>query len=63
MIDGVLSADTKDEIEAHLDPHIKRDSVLCSDGAWVYVGVAEKTKCDHQRLTFWRNSTSNFASL
>ena len=31
MINGVLSADTKDEIETHLEPHIKRDSVLCSD--------------------------------
>jgi transposase-like protein len=50
MIDGVLSADTKDEIETHLEPHIKRDSVLCSDGAWAYVNVAKKTNCDHKRL-------------
>jgi hypothetical protein len=50
MIDGILSADTKDEIEAHLKPHITKNSVLCSDGAWAYVNVAKKTNCDHKRL-------------
>jgi transposase-like protein len=50
MIDGVLSADTTAEIETHLEPHITKDSVLCSDGAWAYVNVAKHTKCDHKRL-------------
>ena len=55
MIDGVLSADTKEEIKAHLEPYIIKDSVLCSDGAWTYVDIARKTNCDHKRLISSKN--------
>ena len=50
IIDGVLAADTTAEIKAHLEPHIIKNSVLCSDGGWAYVSVAQKMKCDHKRL-------------
>jgi transposase-like protein len=50
MIDGVLSEDTASEIESHLKPHIIKNSVLCSDGAWAYVNIANLTNCDHKRL-------------
>jgi transposase-like protein len=55
MIDGVLAADTAAEIKAHLEPHIIKNSVLCSDGAWAYVDIAKKTNCDHKRLISSKN--------
>ncbi|CAG20339.1 hypothetical transposase [Photobacterium profundum SS9] len=50
MIDGVLADDTASEISSHLEPYIVKDSILCSDGAWAYVSIAEETNCDHKRL-------------
>lgn len=50
IIDGVLAANTTAEIKAHLEPHIVTNSILCSDGAWAYVDIAQKTNCDHKRL-------------
>ena len=55
MIDGILSEDTASEIQLHLEPHIKGNSVLCSDGAWAYVNIAKTTNCDHKRLVSGRN--------
>ena len=55
MIDGVLSADTANEIKTYLEPHITKNSVLCSDGAWAYVSIAKNTNCDHKRLISGKN--------
>ena len=46
----VLAADTALEIEANFEPHIISNFVLCSDGAWPYVNIAEHKNCDHKRL-------------
>ena len=50
IIDSVLAADNTAEIKLHLAPHIIKDSVLCSDGAWAYVSIAKDANCDHKRL-------------
>lgn len=50
MIDGVLENNTYTEIQEHLEPHITEKSVLCSDGAWPYVGVEKHKNCMHKRL-------------
>ena len=59
MIDGVLSADTKEKIKSHLEPYIIKNSVLCSDGAWTYVDVARETNCDHKRLISSKNRVND----
>lgn len=55
IIDGVLAADNAAEIRLHLAPHIIKDSVLCSDGAWAYVDIAKEADCDHKRLINSKN--------
>jgi hypothetical protein len=49
IVSNVLAADTALEIETHFESHITSHSVLCSDGAWPYVKVAEHKSCDHKR--------------
>jgi hypothetical protein len=51
----VLAADTALEIETNFESHITSHSVLCSDGAWPYVKIAEHKSCDHKRLTNGKN--------
>jgi len=55
LIDGVLAEDTASEIQLHLESHITKNSVLCSDGAWAYVNIAKSTDCDHKRLINSKN--------
>ena len=50
IVSKVLAADTAREIETNFESHITSHSVLCSDGAWPYVNVAEHKSCDHKRL-------------
>ena len=50
MINPVLSADTSAEITANLINNIEENSVLCSDGSWAYVSIANQKNCDHKRL-------------
>ena len=50
IVSKVLAADTALEIESNLESHIMNNSVLCSDGAWPYVNIAEHKNCDHKRL-------------
>ena len=51
----MLAADTALEIETHFESHITSHSVLCSDGAWPYVKIAEHKSCDHKRLINVKN--------
>jgi hypothetical protein len=51
----VLAADTALEIEAIFESQITPHSVLCSDGAWPYVKIAEHKSCDHKRLINGKN--------
>ena len=51
----MLAADTASEIEANFEPHIISSSVLCSDGAWPYVNIAENKNCNHKRLINGKN--------
>jgi transposase-like protein len=55
MLSEVLEADTKAEIQAHLQPYITQESVLCSDGAHAYEEIAKVTKCEHKRLISTKN--------
>ena len=55
MVSKVLAVDTALEIESNLESHIMSNSVLCSDGAWPYVNVAEHKNCDHKRLINGKN--------
>jgi len=50
IVDGVLAVDSAAEIKLHVAPHIIKDSVLCSDGVWAYVGIAKDANCDHKCL-------------
>ena len=50
IVSKVLAADTALEIETHFESHVTNNSVLCSDGAWPYVNIAEHKNCDHKRL-------------
>ncbi|WP_166372148.1 IS1595 family transposase [Psychromonas sp. SA13A] len=55
IVNKVLAADTASEIEANFEPHILSNSVLCSDGAWPYVNIAEHKNCVHKRLINGKN--------
>jgi len=55
IVSKVLAADTALEIETNFESHITNNSVLCSDGAWPYVNVAEHKHCDHKRLINGKN--------
>ncbi|WP_299490432.1 IS1595 family transposase [uncultured Shewanella sp.] len=50
MIAPILLADTASEIATNLSKNIEVNSVLCSDGSWVYTGIAKERQCDHKRL-------------
>ena len=55
IVSKVLAADTALEIETNFESHITSHSVLCSDGAWPYVKIAEHKSCDHKRLINGKN--------
>ena len=50
MLNPILSSDNAIEISSNLAPCLTENSVLCSDGAWPYVTIAEEVNCDHKRL-------------
>jgi hypothetical protein len=55
IVSKVLVVDTVLEIETNFESHITSHSVLCSDGAWPYVKIAEHKSCDHKRLINVKN--------
>jgi hypothetical protein len=55
IVSKVLAADTALEIETHFESHITSHLLLCSDGVWPYVNIAEHKSCDHKRLINAKN--------
>jgi hypothetical protein len=55
IVSKVLAADTALEAEINFGSHITSHSVLCSDGTWPYVKIAEHKSCDHKRLINGKN--------